>query len=77
MHAKLYEQSEFEVHSGRQAGGEPTYSGKHEHDGLPFTSWHCELGPHGEGTQTLTGSWYSGTTVSFRSIFVFNGFWAE
>lgn len=38
------------MHSGLQFGGDPTNSGKHEQEGVsPFT-WHCEFGPHGDGT---------------------------
>jgi len=33
-----------------QFGGDPIKPGKQEQDGdCPFT-WHCELGPHGDGT---------------------------
>ena len=45
-------------HSGRQFGGDPIYVGRHEQDGLSLKSLHCELGPHGDGTQgflTTTG----------------------
>lgn len=35
IHATLLGQSEFIVHSGRQFGGEPTYDGKHVHEGEP------------------------------------------
>jgi len=38
------------THSGRQLGGLPIYVGWHEHDGVPPTSLHCELGPQGDGT---------------------------
>jgi hypothetical protein len=30
-------------------------SGKHEHEGEPPMSRHCEFDPHGEGTQGFTG----------------------
>lgn len=49
IQAKLYEHSLLLTHSGRQFGGAPIYSGKHEHDGeVPWT-WHWEYGPQGEG----------------------------
>jgi len=47
------------MHSGLQFGGEPIKSGKQEHEGDCPLTWHCELGPHGEGTHgcsTGTGS---------------------
>lgn len=47
--------SEFEAHSGRQFGGDPVKSGKHEHDGESPETRHSELGPQGEGTQGLAG----------------------
>jgi hypothetical protein len=45
------------MHSGLQFGGDPINSAKHEQEGVsPFT-WHCELGPQGDGTHGLpTGS---------------------
>jgi len=45
------------MHSGLQFGGDPMNSGKQEQDGVsPFT-WHCELGPQGDGTHGFpTGS---------------------
>jgi hypothetical protein len=52
--AKLLVHSELMTHSGLQLGGLPMYEGRHEHDGVPPTSRHCELGPHGEGTHGLT-----------------------
>lgn len=58
------EQSELMVHSGRQFGGLPEYCGRHEHDGEPFKSRHCENGPHGEGTQGFVGT----TTTSATAI---------
>jgi hypothetical protein len=51
MHAKLLEHSELLTHSGRQLGGEPTYSFKHEHDGESPIGRHSEFGPHGDGWQ--------------------------
>jgi len=61
LHAKWYGHSPLLMHSGLQFGGEPIKSGKQEHDGCcPFT-WHCEFGPHGDGTHgfstTGIGSW--------------------
>lgn len=50
MQAKLYEHSLLLTHSGRHFGGAPIYSGKHEHDGDVPCTWHCEYGPHGDGT---------------------------
>jgi len=44
-------QSALSTHSGRQFGGAPTWSGKQEHAGTPLSSWHCEFGPQGDGTQ--------------------------
>ena len=49
MHAKLLGHSELLTHSGRQLGGEPIYSFKHEQDGESPTGRHSELGPHGDG----------------------------
>lgn len=44
------------VHSGRQAGGAPTYSGRQEQTACSLSSLHCELGPQGEGWQGFTYS---------------------
>lgn len=49
MHAKWLEHSELETHSGRQFGGDPMNSFKHEHDGVSPTTLHCEFGPQGDG----------------------------
>lgn len=67
MQAKFRAQSEFTLHSGRQYGGIPLNSGKHEHDGLPLSGRHLELGPQGLGTQGLTcsTSWAGGGAASF------------
>ena len=55
MQAKCEEHSSFTTHSGRQFGGDPTYSGRQEHDGMsPFT-WQIALGPQGEGRHGLVG----------------------
>lgn len=57
IQAKLYEHSLLLTHSGRQFGGDPTYSSKQEQDGDVPWIWHCEYGPHGEGTHGFrTGS---------------------
>lgn len=43
------------MHSGRQFGGAPLYSGKQAHKGLsPFTL-QIEFGPHGDGSHGFTG----------------------
>lgn len=44
------------MHSGRQFGGDPIYSNKHEHDGFPFDEMHIEFSPQGEGLHGSTGS---------------------
>lgn len=44
-------QSALSTHSGLQLGGAPMWSGRQEQAGTPPTSWHSELGPHGDGTQ--------------------------
>lgn len=49
----LLEHSAFILHSGRQFGGLPLYSGKHMHEGEPPISLHCEFGPHGDGMHGL------------------------
>lgn len=54
MHAFVLIQSELTTHSGLHDGGVPIYSGRHEHDGTPLMSRHCEYGPQGEGTHGLT-----------------------
>lgn len=46
--------SELTTHSGRQAGGGPTKSGKQEQTAWLFTSRHWALAPHGEGSQGFT-----------------------
>jgi hypothetical protein len=47
MHARLLEHSEFDVHSGRQFGGEPIISGKQEQVACSLTSLQIEFWPHG------------------------------
>lgn len=42
MQARLLGHSELITHSGRHCGGVPVYSGKHEQDGEPPISLHCE-----------------------------------
>lgn len=44
------------MHSGRQLGGDPTYSIKQEHTAWPLIVLHWLLGPHGEGLHTSTGA---------------------
>lgn len=46
------------MHSGRQFGDLPMKEGRQEQTAklLSAPLWHCELGPHGEGMQGLTGS---------------------
>lgn len=67
IQAKFRAHSEFTLHSGRQYGGIPLYSGKHEHDGWPLSGTHRELGPQGLGTQGFTGgaSWAGGGAADF------------
>ena len=48
-HALSLEQSECVTHSGRQFGGAPIMSGRHEHEGLPFRLIQLALGPQGDG----------------------------
>lgn len=60
IQAKWYEQSLLLTHSGRQFGGDPIYSGKHEHDGDVPCTWHCEYGPQGEGIQ---GFWMGSSSI--------------
>lgn len=70
IHAKWDEQSSFTTHSGRQFGGDPTYSGTQEHDGIsPFT-WQIAFGPHGEGTHGLEGGASGGAAAV--NIILFN-----
>jgi len=44
------------THSGRQLGGLPIYSGRHEHIAWPFFSLHWLFGPQGDGLHGLVGS---------------------
>jgi hypothetical protein len=44
-------QSELTKHSG----AEPIIFGRQPHWACPETTWHCELGPHGDGVQGLGG----------------------
>jgi hypothetical protein len=55
MQALCDEQSELTKHSGLQFGAEPIIFGRHPHWACPETTWHCELGPHGDGVQGLGG----------------------
>lgn len=47
--------SELLIHSGRQLGGVPMYSGKHEQEGASPTTLHCAFGPQGEGRHGFEG----------------------
>lgn len=49
LQALLNKHSELTTHSGRQPGGLPTYSRKHEQTAWPWFSLHSLFGPHGEG----------------------------
>lgn len=49
LHASDRPQSELTTHSGRQAGGEPLYDGKHEQTDWPLIGLHWLYGPHGDG----------------------------
>jgi hypothetical protein len=51
IQALLLGHSELMEHSGRQFGGEPIYVDKHEQEGDPLISRHCENGPQGDGLQ--------------------------
>lgn len=44
----------FTTHSGLQAGGFPTNSGKQEQIAAPLLSLHWLFGPHGFGRQAST-----------------------
>lgn len=55
MQAKLLAHSELLMHSGRQFGGVPLYSGKHEQEGASLTTLHCAFGPQGEGLHGFKG----------------------
>lgn len=56
MHARVLGHSTFETHSGRQFGGAPMYSLRHEQDGVSPTGLHSEFGPQGDGWHGLMGS---------------------
>lgn len=58
IHANLSAHSLLLIHSGLQYGGDPTYSGKQEHDGKPLRTLQTAFDPHGDGWQgsTKTGS---------------------
>ena len=44
------------THSGLQFGGLPMNSGKQEHEGESFATWHCAFGPQGDGWQGFIGT---------------------
>lgn len=48
-HARFVGHSAFTTHSGLQFGGDPWYSGRHEHTAFPFLSMHLLFGPQGDG----------------------------
>lgn len=48
--------SELTVHSGRQLGGDPKKSGKHEQVAYPLLFLHTALLPHGLGVHGSLGS---------------------
>lgn len=54
--------SEFTVHSGRQLGGDPKKSGKHEQDANPLLSLQIALPPHGFGMHGFLDSGAENTT---------------
>ena len=69
MHALSEGQSELTTHSGRQFGGEPIISGRHEHWHLsPITRGGLLFGPHGLGSQ---GSTYTGSIAKISPINIY------
>lgn len=56
IQARWLEHSLLLTHSGLHCGGEPVNSGKHEQDGESLITWHCALGPQGDGWHGLTCS---------------------
>lgn len=71
MHARLVEHSEFEMHSGRQLGGVPINSRRHEQDGESPIGRHSELAPHGDGLHGSIGSLGGGgcsTAIRQKSV---------
>lgn len=56
MHAKCDGHSEFATHSGLQYGGVPTYSGKHEQEGVSPLARHSAFGPQGDGRHGSCGN---------------------
>ena len=55
MHANRLEHSLLLTHSGRQLGGNPINSRRHEQDGWSLSTWHSAFGPQGDGWQGLIG----------------------
>lgn len=55
MQALTDGQSELTKHSGRQLGTEPIIPATQPHWACPETTWHCELGPQGDGVHGLGG----------------------
>lgn len=68
MQAKLKEHSVLPAHSGRQFGGDPMYSCRHEHDGESPIGLHSEYGPHGDGWHGLIGSCCGGGSTKYQKI---------
>lgn len=56
IHALSRLHSVLITHSGRQLGGLPINSGRHEHIAWPLSSLHWLLGPQGDGLHGLVGS---------------------
>lgn len=49
MQANRLEHSALLMHSGRQFGGDPTYSSIQAQDDELFITWHKAFRPHGDG----------------------------
>lgn len=68
IHARCNAHSLLLIHSGRQFGGVPVNSGKHEHDGASPIALHWALGPHGFGWQGFVGSGLGSSPKTFLKI---------
>ena len=55
-------------HSGRQFGGDPTYSAIQEHDGASLIAWQIEYGPQGEGKQGFICGGISSAAKYLRNV---------
>ncbi len=64
IQARLRGQSPFITHSGRQLGGAPVNPGRQLQLAWWLTFWHCELGPHGDGTHGFLWGLGSGIGVA-------------